>query len=465
VKKIISLIIWINILQASAFGYFLFKGSDHELEIIEKKGEKPGSTLLIFGGIHGDEPGGYFSSELLSKIKMKRGKLIIVPRVNFLAVMLNKREFYGDMNRKFTSKKYPNDPDSKVVGKLKDLMKEADVFINQHDAYGFHRDKYISKNYNPYRYGQSLIVDTASFYSNKFKKEVNLEALGRRIVSRANQQIKSEKHHFCFWNHNSVAKGTKFNEMQKSATYYALTTYSIPAFGLETSKDLPTLFHKVKYQLIVIKEILNEFGFEYDFPKIQVMDPVMYWLEFLKNGKNIIRVNSNTIIRLEKGDKLILNHIYSNYNSGFSLDLLENRTINDIDKTIIFTKKAGIIIRKNNYTIGKVYLKKYLKNSIREIQIDLNGEHKSIPNWGKIQISEDQYFSILGTLPKQKYPRIDVRGFSAGKNSRDDSRVKIEKKDLIKKYSFKREGKIFFVKIYNSGILSGGFQVEMIKEN
>ena len=134
--------------------------------------------------------------------------------------------------------------------------------------------------------------------------------MGKKIVDRVNTQIKEEKYHFGFWNHNSVAKNTKFIEMQKSATYYALVKYSIPAFGLETSKDLPTLYHKVKHQLLMIKEILNEFGFEFSpLPAPSVKQPVLYWVEFIKNDKDIIRVNSNTNIRLNPGDTIKISNI------------------------------------------------------------------------------------------------------------------------------------------------------------
>ena len=59
-----------------------FKNSDFELEVIRIKGKIKGPTLLIFGGIHGDEEGGFSSAEVLSQIKLIRGNLIIVPRVS-----------------------------------------------------------------------------------------------------------------------------------------------------------------------------------------------------------------------------------------------------------------------------------------------------------------------------------------------------------------------------------------------
>ncbi len=441
-----------------------FEETDHQLEVIRIKGEEPGLTVLIFGGIHGDEPGGYFSSEILPRIKLIKGNLIIVPRVNFPSIMLNRREVHGDMNRKFVPREKPDDPDAEVVKVLKGLMKEADVFINQHDAYGFHRETYISKMYNQYRYGQSLIIDCGNFYSQKLKKQVNLSVIGKRILERVNRQIKNKDHQFGFWDHNSVAKNTKFPEMKKSATYYALTTYSIPAFGLETSRDLPTLYHKVKYQLVVIKEILREFGLEFIPPSPTVATPVLYWVEFLKNQRDIIRVNSNTNLRLAPGDKIVIKKIFSNSDWGLSANILNWGSINDVNKEFVFEKIKNvttILVKKNHLSIGKIYLRNYRKNSVREIILEVNGEQKRIPNWGKIDLKQGEYFKILKTYPEFPNIRFDVRGFSVRPGKRDDSDTEIYPKDLIPKYSFKKKGTIYFVKFYNSNRFAGEFQVEI----
>ena len=413
-----------------------FPETDHQLEVIKISGEKPGLTVLIFGGIHGDEPGGHFSPEKLSKIKLIKGNLIIVPRVNFPSIMLNRRELYGDMNRKFVTREKPNDPDKEVIKLLKKLMQEADVFINLHDAFGFHRETYISKKYNQNCYGQSLIIDCSNFYSKKLNKQVNLGEIGKRILERVNRQIPDKAYHFGFWDHNSLDPNTHFPEMKKSATYYALTTYSIPAFGLETSKELPSLYDKVKYQLLAIKEILHEFGLEFIYPEARVEEPVLYWVEFLKNNSDIIRVNGNTNIRLNANDRIVIKKIFSNYTSGLSANISNWGNINDTNKEFTFTRPTDIQVKKNHLTMGKIFLRGYNVNSVREIIVDINGEERKIPNWGKIELSPGQFFMIKRTQPDFPQIRFDVRGFSLPPGRPDDSQVKIYPADLIRKYSF-----------------------------
>lgn len=40
-----------------------YEGTDHELHVYRIWGKKPGKTLLLIGGIQGDEPGGFLSAD------------------------------------------------------------------------------------------------------------------------------------------------------------------------------------------------------------------------------------------------------------------------------------------------------------------------------------------------------------------------------------------------------------------
>jgi len=211
----------------------------------------------------------------------------------------------------------------------------------------------------------------------------------------------------------------------------------------------------------VIKEILHEFGLEFIYPLPRVNIPVLHWVEFLKNGKEILRVNGNTNLRLQPGDKIVIKEIFSNYRDGLSANILNWGNINDMKKEFVFEKPANILVKKNHLTMGKIYLRNYGKNSVRQIIIDANGVQKTIPNWGKISVQKGHYFKILGTSPHFSRIRFDVRGFNLPPGQQDDSRVKIFPGNLIKKYSFKKEGNIYFVKIYNSNSFAGEFQVEI----
>ena len=117
-----------------------FQGTESQLDVYFIKGRLPGPTLLIVGGIQGDEHGGYMAADLYAEVALKRGNLIVVPRANFFSIVNNTRGANGDMNRKFAKGNKPADSDRymRVVDLIKDLMNRSDFFLNLHDGSGFY---------------------------------------------------------------------------------------------------------------------------------------------------------------------------------------------------------------------------------------------------------------------------------------------------------------------------------------
>lgn len=106
-------------------------------DIYELKGKQNGTTLLVIGGIHGDEPGGFFTPALLVNFyQIKKGKVIVVPNLNPDSILAFRRGVYKDMNRKFATIKR-NDPDFDNVQAIKKLItnEEVDFIINLHDGH------------------------------------------------------------------------------------------------------------------------------------------------------------------------------------------------------------------------------------------------------------------------------------------------------------------------------------------
>ena len=82
----------------------------------------PGPTLLVIGGIQGDEPGGFTAASLLvTNYKVESGNVWVVPNLNFESIIQRSRGVHGDMNRKFNvlSKK---DPEFAEVEKIKKII-------------------------------------------------------------------------------------------------------------------------------------------------------------------------------------------------------------------------------------------------------------------------------------------------------------------------------------------------------
>ena len=232
-----------------------FAETDYALDVYRIQGKQPGKTLLLIGGIQGDEPGGYVSADQYIDVTLQKGNLIIVPRANLKAIMLGQRGPDGDMNRQFLDRPTAS-PMRPVVDQLKALIAEADLLLNLHDGWGYHRPTYIDAQRNPQRYGQSLIVD-AEAYRCADGTLLRLGEIGRHILQQVNAQIARSDHHLYYFNTETDRPDTAHRAMRKTATYYALRQHCVPAYGVESSKNLPTLALKVQYHKLVINQFMR----------------------------------------------------------------------------------------------------------------------------------------------------------------------------------------------------------------
>ncbi len=106
-------------------------------------------TILILGGIHGNEPAGSKAiKQLMEEININNTKLnnriIFVPYVNYCALQLNSRQvpFIGDLNRKFPiTENYNEDNLHPIIKELLILIKQADFIIDFHEGWGYYKEK------------------------------------------------------------------------------------------------------------------------------------------------------------------------------------------------------------------------------------------------------------------------------------------------------------------------------------
>ena len=144
-----------------------FENTDHELYVYKIYGKEQGKTLMLIGGIQGDEPGGFLSADHYADISLAKGNLIVVPRANFQSILLNRRKINEDMNRKFAEDRKIN-YETKIVAILKKLIAESDYLLNLHDGSGFFSEKWEGPDRNPKRHGQSIIADCEVYKNVNF---------------------------------------------------------------------------------------------------------------------------------------------------------------------------------------------------------------------------------------------------------------------------------------------------------
>ena len=328
-------------------------GTPQELEVYKIFGRQEGPTIMILGGIQGDEPGGFLSADLYADLALKRGNLIVVPRANFKSILSYNRGSDGDMNRKF-KKDLAGDPDQEIVVILKNLMAESDVFLNLHDGSGFYRPIHEDELANPNRYGQCIIADTEVYFHESSGRRINLKEYAEEAVRRINQDISEPRYRFHFFNTKTNDPQSKHHEQENSATYYALTQLGIPSFGLETSKQLPTLEMKVHQHNLAVNAFMEIFGVEVEQPRINLEPPLLSYLIISVNDALPIAIAGTQKLLLAPGDTIEIIHVGANYDRGLSVDVADLGGMNDLRRRLTISKPTRILVQKDHNKIGLI---------------------------------------------------------------------------------------------------------------
>ncbi len=332
-----------------------FPGTESELKVYKIQGERKGNTLLIIGGIQGNEPGGYLAADLYVDMSLREGTLIVVPRANFSSIVKDVRGVKGDMNRKFASVSR-EDSDHRIVDILRELIAESDYLLNLHDGAGFYSERWESPMRNPKQCGQSIITDCEQYYAPRKDRVLPLGDMARRVCEAVNAQIENKEYHFSFNNHRTLEPTTLHAEQRTSATFYALTQHEIPAFGIETSKQIGSYELRVKFQTMVINAFMKEFGIIPEHPRIYLDPPQLNYLVLTINDTNPTVVYDGQTLSLREGDYLEISHIEANYERGLSVDVVGVGGTNDYRKRLQISSSTDVIVKKDKFNCGRVSL-------------------------------------------------------------------------------------------------------------
>lgn len=399
-----------------------------DIQLIKKETPDSNTTLLVIGGIHGNEPGGYFAASILATHYTILSKnLWIVPNLNKSSIQANKRGIHGDMNRKFASIK-KNDKDKKIVTEIKKIILSPNVslVLNLHDGHGFYRKENKGSIFNPNAWGQTCVIDQCKLKENQ--EFGNLNTIASRVKENINKKLLKKHHSF-----NVKNTQTKYDDeaMQLSLTYFAVTNDK-PAFAVETSKNLSKLSHKVFYQLLAIEEFMKIMGIQYS------RDFTFTEQEIAKIIKDYGRLNINGNISLNLSDiKSTLRFV----------------PIKSKGNLFEFTHPLGSLKRKQGNYLVYVGNKKVttLKPQYFKIAHECSEsfsyeiDHKIVSYKKATDIFVNDDFKVL----EKKGYRVNVIGFHS-KGVENESGIRIALKDLNKKYSVDRHNKVYRVEFYKN---------------
>ncbi len=397
-----------------------FANTPDELNVYRVYGARDGKTLMIIGGIQGDEPGGFLSADLYADISLAEGNIIVVPRANFYSIILNNRGPDGDMNRQF------GDPvtarrQEKIVAILKKLIAESDLLLNLHDGSGFFRPRWEGPMANPKRYGQSLIAD-AAVYNTDDGKTIDLQGIAQRVLARVNPQIENNRYHLLFNNHRTAEKDSVHKEQRRSATYYALTQCHIPAYGVETSKSLPSTELKIKHHALVINEFMQELGIKVENPGSRLEPPELRYLVVSVNDDLPLVVAKDGVLTVRAGDKVNILHVEANYERGLTCDIKGHGSVNDLRHNFVINEPTSVVARKDHLQIGKISIQvaegskpfTTVRSPILYFLLEIEGQRRVLADGETLRVVRGDKLTLvdlLSNLPTQRDLQVNFKGY------------------------------------------------------
>ena len=243
-------------------GFVFFEGTQYPLPVVFIQGEAPGPTVMVQGGIQGDEPTGFLAAQYIAESRVLKGNLIVVPRANVPSIHVHQRAVNVDMNRRF-DRDYNQFYEDRLARAVRFLLSQSSALIHLHEGSGFYDPVYVNALRNPSRWGQSVIID-ANVY-----ERLNLAQLVNAALHEINTTVKEQDYQFKLFNTRTFEPDSRYaTEMRKSLTYYALSNLNIPAMAVEVSKNIGALGWKVKHQVYATSVLLRHCGVEIVPPRI-----------------------------------------------------------------------------------------------------------------------------------------------------------------------------------------------------
>jgi Carboxypeptidase controlling helical cell shape catalytic len=481
-----ALLVWLVVAGGSAMAQervhkVFFEGTDHELHVYRIHGKAPGPTLMLIGGIQGDEPGGYLAVDHYADLSLARGNLIVVPRANFRSILVNRRQINRDMNRTFADDRGQS-YEAEVVDILKALIAESDCLLNVHDGSGFYSPRWEGPDRNPHRYGQSIIADADTFTVPESGRVIELGALAAAVCRDINRHIDDSRQHFHFNNHQTDAVSSLHKEQRKSATYYALHACHIPAFGVESSKSLP-LEVKVRQHHLAINAFMARLGVVPQTPGLNLKPPRLRYLVVSINGGQPIVVRNGQTLSMAPGADVVVSHIEANYERGLSADILGVGTVNDLRRPVTIHGSTRIAVRKDYYPCGSVSIvtdsdlaprspasvaaAPVLPQGLCLLKLRINGQERIFQKGDHVRMVKGDRFEIVDLITGLADPGelvVNLKGFVGDRrnNTGEDRGYVIRTdRDLWKRYSLHKKGLHYQVLVTEKKQLVGKLFIDL----
>lgn len=160
-------------------------GTEWETPLVVTHSGAEGPTVLVLGGVHGNEPGSWLAADDIAEWESARGSLLVAPRANVLAIEVLQRttDELGDLNRLYPGAHDAELPMARMAAQIVDVARryEVDVLLDLHESWGFYAER--GENQGTAFLGQTVTSGPA----------LDSTPLARLIASRVNAQIEVER--------------------------------------------------------------------------------------------------------------------------------------------------------------------------------------------------------------------------------------------------------------------------------
>ncbi len=394
-------------------------------------------TALLFGGIQGDEPGGFSAATLLAtRYEINRGSIWVVPNLNFPSIIKRSRGLHGDMNRKF-ARLDETDPEFSTVRRTQELILDPQIglVLNLHDGSGWYRPKYKDKLFNPSRWGQSVIIDQEALADGIFMNDLSTQA--DNVANEVNTSL-IRPHHAIHVHNTKTALGD--HEMEKSLSWFAARNGKA-AFGIEASKELPVNI-RAYYHLRMVEAFLKQAGIEFSRDFELTPEGVE---KALRENLGVSFAENRVFLPLENTRGTISHLPLPRDGAGLAITSKPIMAVLPCEG-----KNDRICIHYGNRTIALIHPDwREMDDSLDAMPVHVDGRDDIAPFGQVLDVSESVR---VGKLPGY---RVNLIGHDSGKA--DESGKTVRLADFDRHYSVDRNGLLYRAEIYRGKKFSGMF--------
>jgi len=210
---------------------------------------KPGPSVVLTGGIHGDEPAGYRAAEQIRHWPLVRGRLIVIPKVNIPGLAAGTRltpdvpTGQRNLNRNFVVADGGGaEPQGKLATEVWKLIRrqDPDWLIDLHEGFAFH----IS--HRPPEGGKRSVGSSIIY-----RPSDTLDPIVERALAAANTTVTDPDRTFV-----PLKRGPVSGSLARAAT----AVLGIPSLILETTTADQPISLRSRQHRVMVNSILTDIG-------------------------------------------------------------------------------------------------------------------------------------------------------------------------------------------------------------